>query len=124
MKIVKWISALGLLAMPLVLWQGFTLGSFTQDGGALLQNPWGLVSVVDLYVGFALFAMWIYFREASHLQAVLWIVVLMILGFHLASLYVLIQAFISKGDWLTFFLGARKTDLIQAEKSSQAGVKE
>ena len=31
----------------------------------LISNPWGIVSLVDLYVGFTVFSMWIWFREAD-----------------------------------------------------------
>jgi hypothetical protein len=59
MRFAKIISLLGLLAMTAVLTNGFINGNFGEDGGALLSNPWGVVSFVDLYVGFALFSMWI-----------------------------------------------------------------
>ena len=59
MKIAKVISGLGVLAMTAVLFYGFTVGDFGKDGAALLQNPWGIVSMVDLYTGFILFSVWI-----------------------------------------------------------------
>ncbi len=31
----------------------------------LLAMPWGIVSLVDLYVGFALFSIWIVYREKA-----------------------------------------------------------
>jgi len=82
-------------------------GNFSKDGAALLANPWGVVSFVDLYAGFALFSIWIGFREKRVFFAILWII-LMMLGFFTGNLYVLIALYQSRGDWLTFFLGARK----------------
>ena len=35
----------------------------------LISNPWGIVSLVDLYVGFTVFSMWIWFREADAIVA-------------------------------------------------------
>ena len=108
MKIAKIIAWLGLLAMTAVLLNGFINGNFGEDGGELLRNPWGIVSLVDLYVGFALFSIWIALREKNLLPKIIWIVLMMILGFFTGSLYVLIALYRSKGDWVTFLLGDRK----------------
>ena len=107
MKTVKTISVLGLLAMTGVLVYGFTAGNFGRDGAELLANPWGIVSMVDLYTGFILFSAWIVFRERSIPLAALWVVLMMVLGFFTASLYVLIAALRSGGDWTRFWMGAR-----------------
>ena len=32
------------------LFYGFTLGDFWKDGGELMNNPWGVVSLFDVYV--------------------------------------------------------------------------
>lgn len=108
MKIAKVIAWLGMLAMTAVLLNGFINGDFAKDGAALLANPWGLVSFVDLYVGFALFSVWIAFRETNTPTVVVWLLLMVVLGFFTASLYMLIALYQSKGDWLTFFLGRRK----------------
>jgi len=112
MKIAKIIAWLGVFAMTAVLMNGFVNGDFGQDGSALLANPWGVVSLVDLYVGFALFSMWIAFREKRLLSALIWIILMMVLGFFTGSLYVLITLYRSKGDWLLFFLGDRKAEIL------------
>lgn len=112
MKLVKIIGWVGLLAMTLALAQGFILGDFFADGSELLSNPWGIVSLVDLYVGFVLFSCWIAFREKNTLAIILWIVSMMILGFFAGSAYVVINLHASKGDWSKFFLGARKEDVL------------
>ena len=65
MKIAKIIAALGVIAMTAVLIYGFTAGDFGSDGGEILRNPWGIVSLVDLYTGFILFSAWIVYREKS-----------------------------------------------------------
>lgn len=112
MKIAKLIAWLGLLAMIAVLLNGFINGSFSRDGAELMANPWGIVSIVDLYVGFVLFSLWIAFREKKIPASVIWIVLMMVFGFLTGSLYVLIALYRSKGDWLAFFLGERKDDLL------------
>lgn len=72
----------------------------------------GIVSLVDLYVGFTLFSMWIAFREKNKVLMAGWIVAMMVFGFFAGSLYVLVAFYQSKGDWLNFFLGSRKTDVL------------
>lgn len=105
MKLAKTISWICLSAMTGGLINGFVNGDFMKDGKALLENPWGIMSMIDLYVGFILFSMWIIFREKNKLVGVLWTVLMMTLGFFTGSLYILIALYKSKGDWKQFFLG-------------------
>jgi hypothetical protein len=107
MRLAKVFALLGLLAMTAVLVYGFTVGDFQGEGSVLLSMPWGIVSLVDLYVGFTLFSVWIVYREKSAIRSVIWVVLMMVLGFFTASLYVLIALFRSNGDWRQFFMGRR-----------------
>ena len=107
MKLAKLIAALGVLAMTAVLIYGFTVGDFGTDGGEILANPWGIVSLVDLYSGFILFSGWIVFREKSIWTAAPWVVLMMVLGFFTGALYALIALYTSGGDWQKFWMGAR-----------------
>ena len=43
---------------------GFIVGDFWKDGGELMDNPWGIVSLFDVYVGFFFFIGWIAYRES------------------------------------------------------------
>ena len=105
MKWVKGIAAAGILAMTVVLLYAFTNGDFGRDGAALLANPWGIVSLVDLYTGFTLFSGWIVFRERSMMRSAVWILLVMVLGFWTASVYVFVAAANSDGDWERFWMG-------------------
>lgn len=105
MKIVKLLGWLGVIAMTVVIGNAFINGSFTVDGGELLRNPWGVVSIVDLYVGFILFSIWIALREEKTVAIIIWIVFMMILGFFTGSIYVLKAAYESKGDKKIFLMG-------------------
>ncbi|PKK92979.1 MAG: DUF1475 domain-containing protein [Tenericutes bacterium HGW-Tenericutes-6] len=113
MKIAKIIAWLGVIAMTVALLNGLINGSFFDDGNIILNNPWGIVSLVDLYVGFILFALWIIFREKSIMSIIIWVTLLMVLGFFIGSLYVLIKLYQSKNDYLTFFLGSKKDQLLK-----------
>ena len=107
MKIAKLISLTGLLAMTAVLIYGFTVGDFLTEGAKLLTMPWGIVSLVDLYVGFALFSGWIVFREKAVLPSVIWVVIMMIMGFWAGALYTFLALQNSNGDWQRFWYGKR-----------------
>jgi hypothetical protein len=110
MKIAKIVALLGLLAMGAVLIYGFAVGDFAEEGKQLLSMPWGIVSLVDLYVGFTLFSGWIIYREKSLWRSVVWVALMMVLGFFTASLYTLIALQRSGGDWRRFWLGRRWAD--------------
>ncbi|OJF93593.1 DUF1475 family protein [Alkalibacterium sp. 20] len=101
-KIVAWI---GLLAMTVGLVNGFVNGDFLADGRALLENPWGIMSLIDLYVGFALFSIWIVYREKTMWKIIVWVVTMMIFGFLTGCIYVLKALYESKGDWTVVFQG-------------------
>ena len=105
--IAKIISLIGLLAMTVVLVYGFTVGDFLAEGGKLMAMPWGIVSLVDLYVGFALFSCWIVFREKAWLPSVIWVILMMVLGFWAGALYTFLALQTSGNDWKRFWYGKR-----------------
>ena len=107
MKVAKLIALAGLLAMTAVLVYGFTVGNFSAEGARLLAMPWGIVSLVDLYVGFTLFSGWIVFREKALLPALIWVILMMVLGFWAGALYAFIALQTSGGDWKRFWYGKR-----------------
>ncbi len=107
MKLAKAIALIGLLAMTVVLIYGFTIGNFSVDGAKIIANPWGIVSLVDLYVGFALFSCWIVFREKMLLPSAVWVVLMMVLGFWAGALYTFLALQSSGGDWKRFWYGKR-----------------
>jgi hypothetical protein len=107
MKITKIIALVGLLAMTGILIYGFTKGNFSTEGAKLMNIPWGIVSLVDLYVGFTLFSCWIVFREKDLLLSVIWVILMMILGFWAGALYTFIALQTSNGDWKRFWYGKR-----------------
>lgn len=108
MRLGKALAWLGLIAMTGGLVNGFISGDFFADGAELLANPWGVMSMIDLYVGFTLFSMWIAFRETKLLAKVIWIAAMMILGFFTGALYVLYAFYTCKDSWAVFFMGSRR----------------
>jgi hypothetical protein len=104
-----------MVAMGSALVYGFTQGDLSADGQVLFSIPWGIVSLVDVYVGFTLFSGWVVFREPKLWVALIWVALIMVLGFFIASLYALIALFNSRGDWRRFWMGHR------AEGASSSG---
>ena len=75
MPIAAWITvsiAAGAIGAALV-W-GLVVGDLRVEGAALLDMPWGVVSLVEIYVGMVLFAGWVLWREASAVRASSWLV--------------------------------------------------
>lgn len=107
MKLAKIISFFGILAMTVVILWAFISGDFASEGSKLLAMPWGIVSMMDLYVGFILFSMWIVYREKSVLPSILWVFFMLTLGFFTGSLYIFIALQKSGGSWQRFWHGKR-----------------
>ena len=105
MKMLAIMATLGALAMTVILVYALVEGSFVGEGRQLLAMPWGSVSLVDLYVGFLLFAAWILYREGITPPSLLWIAAVLILGILAICLYVLVCLRTSKGNWHIFFMG-------------------
>lgn len=81
-------------------------GDFGEEGSWILENPWGRMSLIDLYVGVALIAGWVFLRERSAWSLVLWVPLFFVLGHAGTALYATIAAFRSD-DVRSFLLGAR-----------------
>jgi hypothetical protein len=101
------LAGISFIAMSAALLNAFIAGDFSAEGSALLSMPWGVLSLVDLYAGFLLFSGWVVYREASIGRALIWVILIMVLGFFTASLYVLLALRASGGDWQRFWLGHR-----------------
>ncbi|EXJ23896.1 hypothetical protein ADIAL_0688 [Alkalibacterium sp. AK22] len=108
MKAAKITAWLCLLAMIGGLVNAFVNGDFLVDGGALLDNPWGVMSLIDLYVGFALFSIWIVYRETTLWKIILWVTAMMIFGFLTGSVYVLKALYESDDSWEVALNGKRR----------------
>lgn len=110
MTLAKMIVLILSIVMGVTLVYGFTQGDLSADGAVLVSIPWGIVSLVDVYVGFTLFSGWVIFREPSRLRALLWVILIMVLGFFIAGIYTFLALQASSGDWRRFWLGHRAED--------------
>jgi hypothetical protein len=100
-----------LLVMTSALGWGFTVGDFWREGAQLTRLPWGVVSIIDVYTGTALFAGWVAYRERSVLPVVGWVVAMVLLGNFATSAYALAALVGSKGDAARFWMGPSRAPL-------------
>lgn len=94
-----------LVVMTAAIAWGFTAGEFWREGAILLSLPWGVISVIDVYSGGALFAGWIAARERSVPRTAAWVVAIVVLGNLATALYALIALWTCGGDRTRFWLG-------------------
>ena len=107
MKLAKSVAWLATIIMGITLFYGFTQGDLSSEGGIITSIPWGIVSLVDVYVGFILFSCWMVFRERSLALAIVWVILIMVLGSFIAGIYTLIAVYTCGGDWRRFWMGSR-----------------
>ena len=109
-----------LLALTLImggaLAYGFIVGDFWVDGGELMDNPWGIVSLFDVYVGFFFFIGWIAYRESCPGLILGWAIAICVGGNVIAGLYAILALLKSKGNASVFFMGNGKRCCSQKEK--------
>lgn len=92
MAVIRTVSALGVAAMTIALIFGFTSGDFSGEGGQILDLIWGRVTLIDLYVGIAIFGVFMFWRERSLGISIAWLVAFVVLGNLATALYVLVAS--------------------------------
>ncbi|MGE0829026.1 MAG: hypothetical protein AB7O04_06710 [Hyphomonadaceae bacterium] len=89
------IGMAGLALLGLVVWAVFAYaelhGDFLQQFGVVASLPWGLVGLVDLYVGFLIFAVLVFITERSWWLAALWALPVFVLGNFWAALWFVLR---------------------------------
>ena len=101
-----WVLA-GLVAVAMAgaLAYGFTQGDFVADASRLTANPWGLVTLIECYIGYILIGAWIVQREPSTAMAAVWIVAMMLIGHLVTAAYLVRAAGKSGGRVDVFWMG-------------------
>jgi hypothetical protein len=108
MRVARLLALLGCVVMALGLTYGFTVGDFNAEGAQLLSMIWGQITLVDIYIAFALFGGWVVYREQHLWRALIWLVAIVVLGSFTCCLYTFLALTRAKGDWHAFWLGARR----------------
>jgi hypothetical protein len=110
LRYINRVAWTGLVALSAALFYALASGHFYADGRQLLENPWGLATVVDVYVGFALFCCWIAWREVRITSTITWIVLVLLGGNLVSAIYVLIALRSSRDSIEIFWHGSRRAD--------------
>jgi hypothetical protein len=105
LRVAKWIALLGALAQGSILIYGFTQGDFSAAGKFFFHDPWGIVSLVDVYVGFIFFSAWVCYREKNWWVALLWVAAIMTLGNFSTGVYTYLALQNSDDNWQKFWMG-------------------
>ncbi len=91
-KIIRWVAwlAVGLMAAAIAV--AATRASFGAEGSTLVGLAWGRVTLIDLYTGILLVSVWVWWREANPVRALVWIIVFVVTGNLGVGLYVALAA--------------------------------
>ncbi len=85
-------------------------GDLSQEGSHLMAMPWGIVSLVDIYLGLLLFSIWIMWREQCSVSGVFWVLLVLSLGNLMSCLYILKVVLESKGSAERFWFGKSRDE--------------
>jgi hypothetical protein len=105
MRLAKIVALLGAIAQGSILIYGFAMGDFSAAGSFFFHDPWGIVSLVDVYVGFMFFSAWVIYREKNLRNALLWVAAILILGNFVAGVYAFLALNNSDNNWERFWMG-------------------
>lgn len=89
------VAVLGLVLFGAIIWaslnSGPLHGSIFDQGSVLFTLPWGIVAMVDLYVGFAFFMVIVFLTERSAVSALIWALPILVLGNVWTALWLIIR---------------------------------
>lgn len=95
MRTPRVLSAAAVVVMVAAIAYGIASGELTAEGRAIWGLAWGKVSLIDLYVGLALFGAWIGLRERRPARVAGWWLALAVTGNLGAALYLVVASFTS-----------------------------
>ena len=87
------LCAIALLLAACIVWAGFIANSHLfDDGGKILEEPWGVVTMVDLYVGFTVAGLIILIVEPNKWVGAAWAAPIFILGNVVTAVWLVVRA--------------------------------
>ena len=104
--VIIWlIAAFALMIMLAALTYGFVYGDFSNEGNRLINMPWGIVTLIDVYIGLLFFSAWVGWRETNTVKRLFWIISFMCLGNLATAVYLFKALTEAEGDISIFFQG-------------------
>lgn len=93
MKLIRLFAWISSLIMTFMIIFSLLTGNFFEQGSILMGLVWGQMSLVDLYVGFFLVYLWIYYKESKIFPRLLWAILLIVTGSLATAVYILIESY-------------------------------
>lgn len=106
--IPKVLGYVGFFVMSSFICYAMVYGEFFVEGAVLTDMAWGLVSLVDIYLGLILFSFWVYWREQNLRTGLIWAFCILLLGNLISCLYLLKAAYSAEGNVIAFWLGKER----------------
>jgi uncharacterized protein DUF1475 len=110
LSVPKILGYCGFFIMSFFIFYAVVFGDFSKESSVLTSMPWGIVSLVDIYLGLILFSCWVIWREQDKRIASVWMLLILALGNVVSCLYILKAAYESDGNILGFWLGKQKVE--------------
>jgi len=88
MPAIRLVATIGVITMTVALVLGWASGGFGAEGGEILELVWGRITLIDLYLGVALIATFVVWREGSLRRAWPWLVGFVLLGNLATAIYI------------------------------------
>lgn len=107
LRYLRALALLALLCMALALVYGLASGDFGREARALAGMPWGLVAIIDVYIGLLFFSVWMIFRERNWPRGALWLLAFLGLGNLATAVYVIKALNEANGRLAVFLYGPR-----------------
>ncbi len=104
MRTVRALALAAVVVMVAAIVLGSMSGDFASEGSSIWALPWGKVTLIDLYVGLALFGAWVAFREKTPTVVAYWWLGLIVLG-NLAAAVYLVRASFTSSDLAELLTG-------------------
>lgn len=83
-------AVLGLGLGAMIIWASFS-ADIAQSFSDIVADPWGAVAMADLYLGFFIFAAFLFLVDGVKLASFVWVAALMVLGNVLAILWLVLR---------------------------------
>jgi hypothetical protein len=106
----KVLGYFGFFIMSSIICYAIVYGDFFAEGSVLTSMPWGIVSLVDIYLGLILFSLWVFWRESNTRHGLLWAFLILALGNVVSCLYLIKAATDAEGNVVSFWIGKERAE--------------
>jgi heme/copper-type cytochrome/quinol oxidase subunit 4 len=88
----------GFIILLFLIVYGAVYADIAGEGKAMLDTFWGRFTLGDIYIAFAVFYLWVFYREKAPAKKLLWFVFIMAGGSMAICLYMFLALGKSRGD--------------------------